>query len=596
MNVSMSGHGPGTLVVSEVEGGVLGDAPDAGEADLGEPGLPPIEHRDGILLGDGEEQFEILAIGEGGEDRRFGAFTGAGPEFGGATDGQTLLEQFRAHRAGGGQVSEIAGETVAEIDHGVHLEMFGQPPRLGEARLEIEMMPGQGTAELARNEQGVARLSAGTAHGAGFFDRAEGRDGQEEAVWIGGGFAADDGDVPALSRGTQSVVHAFDAGRVEVCGEGERDDDGGGFGGGGGEVAQHPGEGFVADAFGRRVGCEMDAFDDGVGLQDDPVVGQSEIEEGTVVAGAGNDLVIGGQIAGEAGDEIEFVHDGLAGGGGVAGWQGQDPEEVGGIEEGVAEDWRGEVARLFVEPGPEDAEHPQGEKGGQVGVDEGEEEGGEHAARGPKTAVAQGGPEHAAEDQFLEDGRGAGREQEQQAALPGAGSAPDGVDGCLGIGGVSEEFEQRDAGLMHPPGAGEGRERAAQGEQGGAGPGAGEQPEAVAPSDSVGVEEREQGGDADGVKHAGGGGELPGGWGALGGAERPGEALDDEGRRGKGDEQRGEKSQRWFEAPRLGRLHGATLPWPGLEVRGFGRGGESGKMGARLDGRDLTPRRCGPRA
>lgn len=72
----------------------------------------------------------------------------------------------------------------------------------------------------------------------------------------------------------------------------------------------------------------------------------------------------------------------------------------------------------------------------------------------------------------------------------------------------------------------------------------------------MGPQERNQGDDAGGVEHARRGGEECGGRLGRVGVEDPGQRVDGKSRRRKRDEQRGEKSQRWFEAPRLGRSHG----------------------------------------
>jgi len=68
MNVSMGGHGLGPLAVTEADSRLGGDASNAGQSDVGKSGLPAVEDGDGVFLADGEEQFEVFAIGECGED------------------------------------------------------------------------------------------------------------------------------------------------------------------------------------------------------------------------------------------------------------------------------------------------------------------------------------------------------------------------------------------------------------------------------------------------------------------------------------------------------------------------------------------------
>lgn len=220
--------------------------------------------------------------------------------------------------------------------------------------------------------------------------------------------------------------------------ESEGDQGRGGCGGGGGEVAENSGHRFVADTFGRGFGGEVDAFDDGVGLEDDPLAWDPEVEQSAVVTRSRDDALVGGEVSGEAGNEIELFHLGRAGGT----WgQGDDPEEVGGIEEGVTEDGGGDVAGFFIQPRPKDSQQAQGEEGSQIGVDQGEQERDDEATQHAEAPIPEGRPEDPSKDQFLEDRRGARREEEQQTAFPGAGGTSDCVHGGLGIRRLPQRFK-----------------------------------------------------------------------------------------------------------------------------------------------------------
>jgi len=114
--------------------------------------------------------------------------------------------QFGADPTGDGQVADITGETVAEVDHGMDGELFGEPMSLIEPGLEFEVMARDGSPEFSGDEESVARLGAGSTDGSAFVDGPECGDGNEDAFWIGGRFASDDGDIPAASGFAETVV------------------------------------------------------------------------------------------------------------------------------------------------------------------------------------------------------------------------------------------------------------------------------------------------------------------------------------------------------------------------------------------------------
>ena len=98
--------------VAERDAFAGGDFADAGERRF-EFFFPGVEQRDGVLAGDGEEEFEVFAVGERGEERRFGGGFYLGGELRGAADGDRGGEQFRANAAGFQNVAKVTGEAVA---------------------------------------------------------------------------------------------------------------------------------------------------------------------------------------------------------------------------------------------------------------------------------------------------------------------------------------------------------------------------------------------------------------------------------------------------------------------------------------------------
>ena len=74
---------------------------------------------------------------------------------------------------------QVARKAVAQIHHRVDGEAFGQPARLGQARLEVEMPPAQGTAQRASDEDGIPSLRPGAQHLPTARHGAEQRNGEQ---------------------------------------------------------------------------------------------------------------------------------------------------------------------------------------------------------------------------------------------------------------------------------------------------------------------------------------------------------------------------------------------------------------------------------
>src|SRR6185436_2489274 len=127
MFVPMSGQQSHTLLVAEMDAFGGDNFANASQREFGKLFLPGIEQRNGIAGGDGKEQFKIFAIGQCGEQRRFGGRFRAGSELRAAADGNGTGENFRADMAGFQQVPQVAGQSVTEIDHGMNGKAAGQP-------------------------------------------------------------------------------------------------------------------------------------------------------------------------------------------------------------------------------------------------------------------------------------------------------------------------------------------------------------------------------------------------------------------------------------------------------------------------------------
>ena len=61
---------------------------------------------------------------------------------------------------GAGEAGEVGSQSIAEIEHGGGELVAHEPLALGKARVEGEVAPGPGTAQLSRDEKEVARLGS----------------------------------------------------------------------------------------------------------------------------------------------------------------------------------------------------------------------------------------------------------------------------------------------------------------------------------------------------------------------------------------------------------------------------------------------------
>ena len=172
------------------------------------------------------------------------------------------------------------------------------------------MLSQPGTAEFAGDENGVAGLGATTQRRPPLRHGAEDRDRDEQSLRVRRRFAAHNGHAVAAGQRPHAPVDRLDKIGVETLPQPQRDQRVRGRAGHRRDVAEWPGQCFVADLFGQRRGCEMDPFHHSVGLEQHPAVRQSQVDHRAIVAGPHHRAVVGGQRSGQARDEIEFIHRG----------------------------------------------------------------------------------------------------------------------------------------------------------------------------------------------------------------------------------------------------------------------------------------------
>src|SRR6266487_3820367 len=124
MNVAMSRQRANARLVANGDAAACVDSAKATEPKFWELLLPRVEQRHRVLARDREQQFEILAIGQCGDEGRFGRITSLRGKFRRAADGNRALEQFRSHVTGLEKMPQIARQSVADVHQGVDGKMF----------------------------------------------------------------------------------------------------------------------------------------------------------------------------------------------------------------------------------------------------------------------------------------------------------------------------------------------------------------------------------------------------------------------------------------------------------------------------------------
>src|SRR4030095_9272478 len=100
MKIAMSSEGTDASLVPQAKAGLGKDFPNAREREFGELLFPGVEQRHGVAAGDHEEQFEILAVGQRGQQGWLGRDFSAGLEACCSADRNGGREQFGAELGG----------------------------------------------------------------------------------------------------------------------------------------------------------------------------------------------------------------------------------------------------------------------------------------------------------------------------------------------------------------------------------------------------------------------------------------------------------------------------------------------------------------
>src|SRR2546423_546492 len=111
--------------------------------------LPRVQQSHGISRRNGEEQFKIFTVGQRGEERWFARGLLTRLQSGRFADGYGIGEQFGAHVRRVKNMPQIAGQAVAEVDHGVNGKRVREPAALLEAGLKFEVLPSQRSAQFS---------------------------------------------------------------------------------------------------------------------------------------------------------------------------------------------------------------------------------------------------------------------------------------------------------------------------------------------------------------------------------------------------------------------------------------------------------------
>ena len=291
----------------------------------------------------------------------------------------------------------------------------------------MQVLAGEGAAEFAGDEERVAVHGPGAEDAFVAGDFAEEGDGNQEAFGVGGCFAADYGDTVTVCEFGHAVVDFLDEFGVEVVRQGECDEGGEGAAGHGGNVAEAAGEGLVTNAFGGRGGEEMDAFDHGVGFEEEGAAGLAGIQDGAIVTRTDNHAGVGRKRRTETGDEVEFVH-----------------LTVKGLLEAAVRSARIKLAELsrqwavmeaqrlagpFIEENQHQREDCQRNERERVDVHCGKQERGNPEGGAGKAVLFDGGIDDAAKEYFLRDRSDENRDDTHKDHLaPGQSDILQGLD------------------------------------------------------------------------------------------------------------------------------------------------------------------------
>jgi len=143
-----------------------------------------------------------------------------------------------------------------------------EPLAFGETWGEGEMAAGPGATEFSCDEKKMSWSGTGAVWGVVFCYSAEKGDGDEELAGSDG-FATDNGETEFFGEKGESAIGLAEALGGAGVGATYGEEGGSGGGSGGGEIAEGAGESFAANEGGGSGSSEVDAFDDGIGFEDE---------------------------------------------------------------------------------------------------------------------------------------------------------------------------------------------------------------------------------------------------------------------------------------------------------------------------------------
>ena len=228
------------------------------EADGGEGGGEgPVTKKGGdAVIWNGEEEFIILSAGES--------------ELGSGAGGEGDLSGINSESdaGGAGEAREIGAESVAEVEHSGWELVADEPLAFGEAWGKGEMSAGPRATEFSCNKKKVARFGSATIGRKFMGNGAEKGNGEKELA-CADCLASDDGEVEFFGEKGESSIGLAEALGGAGVGATYGEEGSAGSGSSGGEIAEGTGEGFATDEGGGGGAGEVDAFDDGIGFENE---------------------------------------------------------------------------------------------------------------------------------------------------------------------------------------------------------------------------------------------------------------------------------------------------------------------------------------
>ena len=197
-------------------------------------------------------------------------------------EGDLIGVDGESDAGGAGEAGKVGSQTIAEVEHRGGKAMTDEPLAFGEAWGEGEVAVGARAAEFACNKKGVARFGARAGGGYFFWGGSEEREG-EEKLPSADGLPSDEGEMELFRETGQSLISLTDTGGGVGMGATDGEENGAGSCASGGEIAERASESFAAEEGGGGGAGEVDAFDDGIGFENEVEVFRKSGEDGAVV-------------------------------------------------------------------------------------------------------------------------------------------------------------------------------------------------------------------------------------------------------------------------------------------------------------------------